>query len=440
MLTAQGVKLLDFGLAKLRPSTVAVSGLSAAATAAAGPITVDGVIVGTLTYMAPEQLEGREADARADIWALGAVLYEMLTGRAAFGGRSQATVIATILSEEPPPLSAAQPLTPPVLDGLVRACLDKDPAERWQSAHDVRQALRWVERSAGVPAAVPAPRSGRWERISWALVAALALMSGALFGNLGVERSVPTITFDVIPPGEPNNLRIQDKFFALSPNGEWLAFAATTNDVRRLWVRRLDSSELKVLPGTEDVAWPFWSADSESLAFFASGKLKRVDLSGTPPRTLCDAVAGAGGTWNRDGVIVFGIATGGGLIRVDAAGGDCRRLTQLAAGQVRHTWPQFLPEGRLSIFGVDGRPGQRGIYVGSVDGDEPRRLQLASDSPAVFAPPVSLLFAREGALASVPFDPRQATITGDSRVVTAMEGFSFSGPPGISASATGIIA
>src|SRR5690349_2316053 len=311
MLTKTGTKLLDFGLAK--PLEVApVASMTALPTSSkametAKPVTAEGTIVGTFQYMSPEQLEGKEADERSDIFALGAVLYEMATGRRAFEGKSQTSVIAAILEREPPPISSLQPMSPPAMDRVVKLCLAKDPDERIQSAHDVKLQLEWIREGgsqAGAPAAVVAHRKHR-ERLAWG-VAALCLFATIVFATGYFLRAPQTTQMTESSLEPPSGLSFNPYDFAVSPDGSHLAFVATdANGKNTLFLRSFSVPNAQQLNGTEDAVYPFWAPDSRHIGFFAEGKMKTLDISTSAVQVLCDARAGRGGTWNRDGVIIF---------------------------------------------------------------------------------------------------------------------------------------
>ena len=328
-LSAAGVaKLLDFGLAKSAP--VVAQGFSPASVSASPTmttppnLTAQGTILGTFQYMAPEQVEGKEADARTDIFAFGVVLYEMLTGKKAFQGRSQMSLMAAILEQDPPPIAASQPLTPPALDHVVKKCLAKDPEDRWQTARDLAGELKWIAES-GFRADVPVPLAQRAHRASW-VVAALALVAflaalvpAVLYFRRAAPEPVVTRLDVVTPP-------TSDAFsFALSPDGRQLAFVANGEKGSQLWVRPLDQVRAQPLAGTEGASYPFWAPDGRAVGFFADGKLKRIDLTGGAPQVLADVSTARGGTWNADGVIVFAPSTTDPLMRVAATGGTLRR-------------------------------------------------------------------------------------------------------------------
>jgi serine/threonine protein kinase len=416
MLTKSGAKLLDFGLAKVSPSAIAASGLSLAPTGIS-PVTLQGTILGTLQYMAPEQLEGKDADARTDIFAFGAVVYEMLTGRKAFEGKSPASVIAGILEHDPPPISQVQPLTPRALDRVVRKCLAKDPEYRWQSAADLRSELKWIaEGTAEETARTVSSTHDRAKRAVWALGAIALMTIGALAipATLYVRRAVPepiTTRLDVVTPPTSDPFSI-----ALSPDGRQLAFVATVESNARLWIRSFDRSTAQPLAGTDGASYPFWSPDNSAVGFFADGKLKRIDVTGGAPQVLA-AVSGArGGTWNRDGVIVFAPQQAG-LFRVAATGGTAEELTHLGPGQGTHRWPQFLPDGRHFLFlSALGQPDTHGVYLGSLDGGEPRRL-LTGDTAAVYTPPGYLLRVLQGVLVAHHFDADRGIVSSEAITV-----------------------
>jgi len=433
MLTKSGAKLLDFGLAKTSAQIggVKFSSTSTASSPALGtipskPLTAEGKIVGTFQYMAPEQLEGKDADARSDIFAFGAVLYEMATGRRAFEGKSQATVIAAIIEREPPPISQVAPMSPPALDRVVKTCLAKDPDERWQTAHDVKLQLRWIAEAgsqAGVPAPVVARRRFR-ERFTWVAGALLLLIAAAAIAGVFYYRSEAELAsrpfraqilppessaFDFFPIGAPA---------AVSPDGRRIVFGARDASGKRLlWVRSLDALSAQMLPGTEGASFPFWSPDNRNIAFFAGLKLKRIEASGGPVLIICDAPEGRGGSWNRDDVILLAPASGGVLFRVPAAGGTPAPVTQLGQGAVSHRFPHFLPDGKHFLFTSQaplGTKGQTtGIYVASLD--SPGATMLLPDiSNAAYSPPGYLLFGRQQHLMAQPFDAGSLKLTGDA--------------------------
>jgi Tol biopolymer transport system component len=375
---------------------------------------VEGTILGTLPYMAPEQLEGKDTDGRTDIFAFGAILYEMATGKRAFEGKSQASLIAAILAAEPKPITTLQPLTPPALERLVQTCLAKDPEDRWQNVHDMMRELEWISDAKTAPEELTTPRRLGRERVAWVVTtAALALaLLASLPSTIAYLRQVPLETrpmkFSILPP-EKTSLGS----FAISPDGRWLAFTAATGGKDQLWVRPLDGLTAQVLPGTEGASLPFWSPDSRSIAFFAGVKLKKIEVTGGPVQTVCETTgARSGGTWNRDGVIVFGTSAFG--LHQASATGSSARLIMPQTPQEAYISPYFLPNGYHFLEYIRSvRKETRGIYVASLDGTVKQRL-LGVDSSAVYAPSLSgdkqvgyLLFLREGALLAQSFDTRQ---------------------------------
>ena len=402
-LTRNGVKLLDFGLAKVR-ETGSETELTRTLTKA---LTKEGTILGTPQYMAPEQLEGLEVDVRADIFSFGAVLYEILTGRRAFEGKTSASVMAAILHVDPPSLSAVQPVTPPRLARIVKVCLEKNRDDRWQSARDLLRELQWVSEpeSAAAVAHPPSKRKSAAVLASTSVLLALALAVIALI-HFRESRPEPQVLRYTIPTPENS----QPWGFALSPDGRSLAISAFAENARtQLWVRALDGVQPQLLPGTEDAAYPFWSPDSRYIGFFAQGKLKKIAANGGPAQILCDAPDARGGTWNRDGVIVFAPTGAVGLSRVAEIGGVPAQVTKPENGTI-HRFPAFLPDGRRFLYLVSESP-KTGIYLASLDGKENRRIIADESSPAYIPAPDGgrsgyLLFVRESTLMALPVDSR----------------------------------
>jgi Tol biopolymer transport system component/tRNA A-37 threonylcarbamoyl transferase component Bud32 len=431
MLTKSGAKLMDFGLARatgLAPSSASGASIAALTQSptVAHPLTAEGTIVGTFQYMAPEQLEGKEADARSDLWALGCVLYEMATGKRAFDGASQASLISSIMSSNPAPISQISTMAPPALDRLVQACLAKDPADRIQSAHDVKLQLGWIAdggSQAGVPRVVAKKRRGR-ERLGWSIAVAFALLSGALGRQLTMKSAghdLVTRTTISAPPGAHLEISGDDAGPpALSPDGTMLVFSAVGGGAgKRLWLRRLDDMTARPLQGTDEASYPFWSPDSKSIGFFSPTKLKRFDLAQGSVIALSDSVdAARGGTWSRDGVILFTPKFGAGLFEVPASGGPLRAVTTLdSTVETTHRFPQFLPDGRhfiyLSANHEDPDGNTSGIYYASLDGGDRRRL-VTSKSNAIYAQGF-LLFVRDSTLMAQEFDAASGTLQGTPR-------------------------
>jgi serine/threonine-protein kinase len=376
MLTKAGAKLLDFGLAKLRkPGTVGTEGFSAATTTQSGPLTERGMLLGTLPYMAPEQVEGKEADARSDIFSFGTIAYEMLTGHRPFGGESQASLIADIMHVEPPAVSAVQPLSPLSVDRVVATCLAKNPDERWQTATDLKREIRWVTEAsvAADQAASAATVKTRRVAVAWGAGAAAALV---LVGALGWQLSrsdtisppIMTRTTITLPGIQQLSLDGGADPLAISPDGSRVAYAAYGDGGLQLYLRELDAFDARPLPGTEGAQYPFFSADGSQIAFFADGKLQRLPVSGGAAIPVCEVeTIGRAGTWGSDGTIVFGSLTG--LWRVDAAGGTPERIVSRdpemdAQGQ---GYPRFLPGSRGIVSTVYGLPGFEPSAVAVLD-------------------------------------------------------------------------
>jgi Tol biopolymer transport system component len=455
MLTKSGAKLLDFGLAKLREKSE-MSAATALATRTQA-LTTEGTLVGTFQYMAPEQLEGKEADVRSDIFAFGAVLYEMATGRKAFEGKSQASVIAAILAAEPTPLSVLQPAAPPAIDQVVRSCLAKDPDERGQSMHDVLLQLKWAAGSvsqAGVPAPV-LPRRANRERLLWISATAVLFVAALSLAALLFRQKAPEATpvrFSVYPPEKASfgQWTVAGPVL-VSPDGQRLAFVGAGSNGNELWVRPLDSLTPQLLPGTKGAYYPFWSPDSRYLAFFADGKLKKIPVTGGPPQTLCEAIDGRGGAWapgkSGEGVIVFAPAPQSGIFRVSAGGGEATAITKLdtARHEASHRFPEFLPDGRHFLFVVTlENLEDTAIFAGDIEapagGRNIRRL-MANSSRVSYAPPGYLLFIRENTLLAQPFDAARIAFAGEPAALTEhISGGSFRNTADFSVSRTGVLA
>jgi serine/threonine protein kinase len=427
MLTKSGVKLLDFGLAKAVAPVGPQSGLTSLPTMAGGQnLTQEGTILGTFQYMAPEQLEGKEADARTDIFAFGATLYEIATGKKAFSGATQASLISSILRDDPQPISQVQPMTPPALDRVVKTCLAKDPEERWQSAADIKRELLWVAEGSHAESAPRRRRVGGRERLAWTaftLAAAAALIVGFLELRRKPE-SGRVFRSSILPPAK-TQFAFQSSPPAVSPDGRRIAFSAGPPNARgRLWVRSFEASDAQPLPQTEGGSGPFWSPDSRFLGFFADGKLKRIDPSGGEPQTLCDAPSGRAGTWSREGVILF--TTDGPLHRVSESGGASSQVTRWddAYGAISHNRPAFLPDGRHFLYlRYLGRSGDGsnpyGLILGSLGSkDEKELLRVRANVAYAPAPDGSsaghLLYLQAKVLVARPFDARRLEFTGEA--------------------------
>ena len=438
MLTRNGAKLLDFGLAK-QGGNASAPPISSTMMTGVTPLTTQGTIVGTWQYMAPEQLEGLEADTRSDIFAFGAMVYEMISGRCAFEGRSQASLIASIMGTQPPSLTTIVPGVSPALDRALRRCLAKDPEDRWQSASDLASELKWIAQQGAsgavdaVAAAVsmpsaaaePGPRAvratgARRERLVWAVVALVLLAAVAALA----ARSLPSppqpprvVTASILPvAGATFDTRYAP---AVSPDGTMVTFVLVGADGKSsLYLRTLASDQVRAMAGTEGAGHPFWSPDSRWIGFYAGNKLMKIDTAGGPSIALCDAQDGRGGTWSRDGVILFQPRYSEPLFRIPSGGGKPEPVTKLDDQQfhVAHRWPAFLPDGRHFLFYVvattnPGSSEHSGIYIGSLDEPGIRQV-LRVDSRMAYAQG-HLLYKRGSTLMAHPFDPDMGELTGD---------------------------
>jgi Tol biopolymer transport system component len=424
MLAKSGAKLLDFGLARSTGSAAGPGAMTASPTMTR-PLTAEGTIVGTFQYMAPEQLEGSEADARSDIFAFGLILYEMATGRRAFEGKTQASFIASILKDEPRPMTDVQPANPPALERLVRTCLRKDPDERRQTMHDVVLDLRWIAEAGGrddaLAGAARAPASRRRERL-WMGLALLSLLAAAV---LGVWRpgpqapEPPAVSASILPPEGSafEFVGLQSGAPALSPDGRHLVFTARGAEGRTsLWVRSLDRPDARNLLGTDGATSPFWSPDGNNIAFFADGKLRKIAVAGGPAIDLCDAPDGRGGAWSPEGVILFAPSRNTAIHRVSSSGGVPSAVTRLDPSRENetHRWPVFLPDGRRFLFFAryfTGVEQSSMISVGTLDGDAPRDLFQAASGAGYAGGHV--LFLRGSTLLAQPFDAASLQLGGE---------------------------
>jgi len=413
MLTRGGAKLLDFGLAKVSP----LAGGPDEATIQKS-LTAEGTIVGTFQYMAPEQLEAQNADPRTDIFALGCVLYEMATGRRAFDGKTKTSLIAAIVSSQPPPVSSVQPLTPAALEHTIAKCLAKDPDERWQSAYDVAEELRWLrESSSGAVAPVRAASVKRW-KIASATLAIVAVAAAAT--AVRMLRRPPRDPHIVLSMSAPASAG-WDVFgqAAFSPDGDRIAFVAESADKHQqlLWVRDLDKRDPRPLAGTEGAQNPFWSPDGANIGFFTSDKLKRIAAAGGPAQLICPVAEPNGGTWGPSGVILFGAEQLGVIFRVDANGGNPSPVTKLEPNDEGHRWPWFLPDGEHFLFLADAaKTEHHWIRVASLRDGKGRNLFRAV-SNARYADPGWILFVRGGSLLAQRFEPKTLTVSGEPRVI-----------------------
>jgi Tol biopolymer transport system component len=433
MLTPSGAKLMDFGLAKPlglahgSGSSAAPPSFTAAATMSGAsplsPLTTAGTIVGTIQYMSPEQIEGKEADARSDIFAFGAVLYEMTAGKRPFEGKSQISLASSILEKDPDPISTLKPQTAPAFEHIVTTCLQKNPDARFLAAHDIKLEVQWIasdKSTSQKPAAEAAPVPAAKRRpLLWIALALATLIVGAV-GGYFLHRQAPIqSTRTVINAPEKTHFSPTGDTAGpavISPDGSTIAFTATGADGKStLWVRPVNSLEARQIAGTEKAIFPFWSFDSHSIAFFADARLKSVDLSGGSPQVIADAPFGRGGAWGADGVMVISPATVGPLYRVSADGGVPVQLTQMdTALHTSHRWPFFLPDGKhflyLAINHDTSKLANDTIYYASVDGSVNKPL-LKSQSNAVYADGY-LLFARSDQLMAQAFNPSTGTLSG----------------------------
>jgi Tol biopolymer transport system component len=436
LLGKQGIKLLDFGLARQNR----VAGLDVETQTDA--LTREGQIVGTLQYMSPEQLHGREADVRSDIFSFGCLLYEVLTGKRAFDGSSAASIIAAILEREPPSLVAHPPL-----DRILRKCLAKEPDQRFQNVRDLKAVLLW---SLEEPPATTPPSSRRsFTLAAIAVAVGVCALGGWAIGRWTAHRDpVPLdrAQFAIVPPPETSLLE-----GAVSPDGKSFAFIGVDKaGNKQIWLRKTDSATARAIAPAAFP--PFWSPDSRYVAYGSDGRLMKLDIAGGAPQPLCNAPLVIGGSWNRDQTIIFSGSIGGGpeIFSVSAAGGEARRVTtlDLSRGDTQHVYPFFLPDGRHFVYTVQSLKGESGgIYVGSLDRDT-ARVRLLPDISTVQYSPLSpaepdsgyLMFARGEVLMAQPFDARSYRVSGDAFTVLPRILRSASSPrAGFSVSANGII-
>jgi eukaryotic-like serine/threonine-protein kinase len=456
MLTKAGAKVLDFGLARIGqdgPSAgtaragsgggrggggVPAGGSESILPTATRNLTTEGAIIGTLQYMAPEQLEGKEADARTDIFALGVTLYEMTTGRKAFEGGSQASLITSIMGRDPAPMTSVSPLSPPALEKIVHRCLAKDPDDRWQSARDLSQALRWVTEGVTAPASTKtsvsgAPagtRAGSRERVAWALAAALGILAIYLIARPGRPDAGgltrEPLRASILPP-QGTDFESSGWLagpVVISPDGRSIAFVASPGESQQvLYVRHLGEPAARQLPGTEDARMPFWSPDGHFIGFFADRKLRRIAEDGGPVLTLCEAPDARGGTWNSDGVILFTGEATGPVMRIAAGGGPVSPATVLdaGAGEGTHRYPYFLPDGKHFLFLA------RKSGAGAGRAPAISVATLGSDKHTALVPVASnvnyasgyLVYVRQGALVAQAFDTESLTVKGEPLTLAA---------------------
>jgi serine/threonine protein kinase len=421
MITEAGVKLLDFGLAKLRDDAYAAARGAAAVTQRPQPLTSEGTIVGTVQYMAPEQLEGEDVDARADIFAFGSILYEMLSGQPAFAGSSAAGLTAAILTADPPPLSTLVTV-PPALEHLVAVCMAKKRGDRWQTAHDVAKQLEWIRSSSSSssPALAPAARASRGGT-KWLIAAAVVIAAIAVTLGLAYRSSPPppsqlmrfTVSFN-------DNVRytVGEDFLrsaSISPDGQRIVFtgADQTTGANRLYIRPVASEQVIPIEGSEFGTEPFWSPDSRSVGFYADGKVKLVSLDGGRPREIADATSTGGASWGNDGRILISLQNPAPLVLITAQGGAPTPVTTLdPATEVDHDWPQFLDDGVHFLYMARGRTAALNkVFVGSLKSPE-RQLLLEGVFAITYAPPNRVLFLRSGSLFAQELDTSRFELQG----------------------------
>ncbi|MGH9498878.1 MAG: protein kinase domain-containing protein [Terriglobales bacterium] len=445
MLTKSGAKLMDFGLAKgkaegamsgrsgvgvLTPSTPTMN--VAEMTSPLTPLTQKGLIVGTFQYMAPEVLQGAEADARSDIFSFGCALYEMAAGKRPFDGKSQVGLLAAILEKDPEPISLVQPMTPPALEKLIRTCLAKDPDQRWQSAHDLKLQLETISEmgsKAGVPAVVAGARRGRrrlgmaFALAGWVLAIAGLVAAGFYSRRLSEEQQPVRVEIEL-----PNGVDMNMNAFGgavISPDGKKLAIPGAVPVGSELWVRDMTSGKAAAVPGTQGASFPFWSPDSNMIGFFSNGKMRTVPAVGGPVQIICDAPAGRGGAWSQTGVIVFTPNIEEPLYKVAESGGVPAAVTKLGGKGHTHRNPLFLPDGKHFLFTqrlVAGTVGD--LYAGAIDGSVPK-LVVQQASNAAYAQGY-LLYLHDRNLMAQRFDPKSMAVS--SNPVPVTEDVEYWGP------------
>ncbi len=425
MLTKSGAKLMDFGLARTGVAKVdSSSSLTMTLSTPVGshPLTTEGTVMGTFQYMSPEQVEGKEADARSDIFSLGAVLYEMATGKRAFEGKTAASAMAAVLERDPASISSLQPSAPSVLDHVVKGCLEKDPEERWQSAADVGRELRWIASGGGTTASVKAEPRRSWH---WGWVAlALLLMAGAQVWNSLRPREPERTLRSFLPPPERMSFDFTGDFSGppmMNAQGSAIAFCARNQKERdSIWVQSLGELAAKKLDGTDGAAFPFWSADGKWIGFFGDGHLKKVQASGGPVTVLADTPNPRGGAWNQDNIVIYEPDYRDTLWEISAAGGAPKRLTQFEGGKhTTHRWPYFLPDGEHFLFFATNHSGEseHGIYLGSLKNGSYKHV-IDSDSQGIFASGY-LLYHLQSQLLAQKFDAGTGTVSGEPMLLAS---------------------
>jgi len=442
MLTKSGAKLMDFGLAKPNalaggpksgtPSVSSMATMAATMADLASPVTVAGTLIGTVQYMSPEQIQGKEADARSDIFAFGSMLYEMLCGTRPFQGKSQLSLASAILEKDPEPIATLQPMTPPALEQVVRTCLAKEPDDRFQSAHDLKLQLQWISAGGsqvGAPAVVTSHRKKRataltavmvagWLAAGAALALALIYASRLTTAQQSIRAAIEQpVGFDFSPimAGAP----------VLSPDGQQLAFGAVKHGVTfrgtegTIFLLRFSTGESTPVAGTQGGIYPFWSPDGKYIGFFADGKLKKVPAAGGPAQTICDAPDGRGGTWNEQGTIIFAPRIAGPLQSVSDGGGTPVEVTHADKDDAQFTDrnPYFLPDGKHFLYVQRGKDAVGGVYAASLGGGEAKQL-LPAGSNVIFSDGY-LFYVKEGTLIAQEFDPSGLRFKGNGIPIAA---------------------
>ena len=446
MLTATGAKLLDFGLA--RPVPTATLATMTAVTPMHSPVTQEGMVVGTFQYMSPEQVEGKEVDERSDIFSLGAVLYEMLTGQRAFEGKTQLSVASSILEREPAPISTFKPMTPPALDHAIRRCLAKSPEERWQTARDLELELKWIAESGSQlsPSSATSTKEtgARWRTDAWWATSTvfLAAITGFIVWNLKPTPPRPVTRTVITLPRSQKLAGLDQAALALSPAGTQLAYVAIQNGIQQIYLRSMDTLEAHPVPGTEGATNPFFSPNGQWLGFFAGLKLKKTSLSGGAAVSLSDAAQSFGASWGSLGMVVFSPLQASALQQVSEAGGAPQLLTHLEKGEVSHRRPEFLSGDKALLFTsapntFNWNTGR--IVAQSVRTGERRTLIQAATHPH-YSPSGHLLYVQGGNLMAVPFDSQHLTVTGAAiPVVEGLLHSTTSGAAQYSISTTGTL-
>ena len=431
MLTATGAKLLDFGLAKESPSLATAATLTAVIPTS--PVTQEGMIVGTFQYMSPEQIEGKELDRRSDIFSLGAVLYEMLTGKKAFEGKTQLSVASAILEKEPAPIGTIKPLTPANLNHAIRKCLAKDCDERWQTARDLASELKWIGESdaeSGAREVAAKPGKSRLG-VAWAamMLVAIAVTMAATYYATRPTPEPPLMASVIPPPGVFADTSGRIGPPQISPDGKRIAFIGCKSESAAasmlggktcsIWLRVLASGEAREVSDTGGAYYPFWSPDGREIAFFGDGKLKRVAADGGPVQVICDAADARGGSWGSSGIIIIAATRLSPILRVPADGGTPVAIAEVkpssvpAEEVVSHRWPHFLPDGEHFLY-VNAPNGSctelNELHFASIDGKQDVSL-MRTCSSATFANG-NLLFWRDGNVVAQRFDPNKRVLSG----------------------------